>query len=138
MNDLLNKAVAAHGGLVRWRQLTKLSANMSITGAIWPAKGQDGALTGIRVEAQLHSQHVIIHQLRRQRKLIFTPQIVTLETESGELLGSRDNPRESFKGQTQFSLWDDLHLAYFCGYALWTYLTTPFLYTSPGFFDRRE
>ena len=133
MDDLLNKAVAAHGGLRRWRQLNRLSANMSITGAIWPLKKQEGALINIRVEAQLHSQHFIIHQLARQRKLIFTPQKVSVETESGELLGSRDNPRESFKGQTQFSPWNDLHIAYFCGYALWTYLTTPFLYTGQGF-----
>ena len=28
---------------------------------------------------------------------------------------------------------DDLHVAYFNGYALWTYLTIPFLYTYPGF-----
>jgi hypothetical protein len=133
MDDLLNKAVVAHGGLARWRQLTSLSASMSITGAIWPAKNQADALVNVRVEAQLHSQHVIIHQLRRQRRLIFTPQKVALETESGELLGERDNPRASFKGQTQFSPWDDLHVGYFCGYALWTYLTTPFLYSSPDF-----
>jgi hypothetical protein len=133
MDDLLNKAVNAHGGLTRWRQLTTLFASMSITGAIWPAKNQTDALVNIRVEAQLHSQHVIIHQLARRKRLIFAPQRVALETESGELLGERDNPRDSFKGQTQFSPWDDLHLGYFCGYALWTYLTTPFLYTSPGF-----
>ncbi|MGC1717533.1 MAG: hypothetical protein WA746_00975 [Isosphaeraceae bacterium] len=29
--------------------------------------------------------------------------------------------------------WDDLHVAYFNSYALWTYLTIPFLYTYPGF-----
>jgi hypothetical protein len=29
--------------------------------------------------------------------------------------------------------WDDLHVAYFDSYALWTYLTIPFLYTYPGF-----
>ena len=28
---------------------------------------------------------------------------------------------------------DDLHVAYFSGYALWNYLTMPFLYTYPGF-----
>ncbi|MDB5610226.1 MAG: hypothetical protein JWP25_7126 [Bradyrhizobium sp.] len=133
MDDLLNKAVAAHGGLARWRQLSTLRANMSITGAIWPAKNQPDALVNIRVETQLHSQHVLIHQVQRKRKLIFTPQRVAMETESGEVLGSRDNPRRAFAGQTQFSPWDDLHLAYFCGYALWTYLTTPFLYTNPGF-----
>lgn len=29
--------------------------------------------------------------------------------------------------------WDPLHRAYFNGYALWTYLTTPFLLSEPGF-----
>ena len=29
--------------------------------------------------------------------------------------------------------WDDLHVTYFNSYALWTYLTIPFLYTYPGF-----
>jgi len=29
--------------------------------------------------------------------------------------------------------WDPLHRAYFNGYALWTYLTTPFLFAEPGF-----
>jgi hypothetical protein len=29
--------------------------------------------------------------------------------------------------------WDPLQRAYFNGYALWTYLTTPFLLTMPGF-----
>jgi hypothetical protein len=29
--------------------------------------------------------------------------------------------------------WDDLHLAYFTGAALWTYLNTPYLYTGAGF-----
>ena len=29
--------------------------------------------------------------------------------------------------------WDDLHLAYFSGYAMWNYLTTPFLFAMEGF-----
>jgi hypothetical protein len=29
--------------------------------------------------------------------------------------------------------WDNLHVAYFDSYALWTYLTIPFLYTYSGF-----
>lgn len=28
--------------------------------------------------------------------------------------------------------WDRLHLGYFLGYALWNYLTSPFLFTRPG------
>ena len=133
MTELLKRAVHCHGGLARWEQLNTLAASMSITGAIWAPKGQPDALVDIRVEAQLHTEHVVIHQLPRRKKFIFTPQRITQETESGEPLGARDNPRESFKGQTQLSPWDDLHLGYFCGYALWTYLTVPFLYTRPGF-----
>ena len=29
--------------------------------------------------------------------------------------------------------WDDLHLAYFSGYAMWNYLNTPFIFALPGF-----
>jgi hypothetical protein len=49
------------------------------------------------------------------------------------LIESRDNPEESFQGQQQATPWDDIHVAYFCGEALWTYLNTPFLYTHEGF-----
>jgi hypothetical protein len=35
--------------------------------------------------------------------------------------------------RTRETPWDDIHVAYFSGEALWTYLTTPFLYTYNGF-----
>src|SRR6202041_539269 len=38
-----------------------------------------------------------------------------------------------FAAHTQETPWDTLHAAYFNGYALWTYLTQPFLYAYPGF-----
>ena len=59
---------------------------------------------------------------------------VTVQTEGGRMLQSRSNPRSSFSHQALNSPWDDLHVAYFNSYALWTYLTIPFLYTYPGFF----
>ena len=51
----------------------------------------------------------------------------------GRLLEARDDPRSSFRGQRQETAWGDLHVAYFKSYALWTYLTIPFLYAYPGF-----
>jgi hypothetical protein len=39
----------------------------------------------------------------------------------------------AMKGLVQDTPWDPLHRAYFNGYALWTYLTTPFLMAMPGF-----
>ena len=46
---------------------------------------------------------------------------------------SRDDPEASFEGQEQFTPWDDLHVAYFSGEALYTYFNTPFLCTYEGF-----
>ncbi|MGH8639021.1 MAG: hypothetical protein ACREUZ_17950, partial [Burkholderiales bacterium] len=42
------------------------------------------------------------------------------------------HPRDSFADHGLDTPWDRLHLAYFAGYAMWTYLTTPFLFTMDG------
>jgi hypothetical protein len=41
-------------------------------------------------------------------------------------------PRDSFKGHSVDTPWSRLQLAYFAGYAMWTYLNTPFLFASAG------
>ena len=46
---------------------------------------------------------------------------------------ARDDPRAAFRSHLPETAWDELHVAYFNSYALWTYLTIPFLYTYPGF-----
>jgi hypothetical protein len=45
---------------------------------------------------------------------------------------SRDNSRAAFEGHVVETKWDNLHLFYFSGYAMWTYLTTPFLLKLPN------
>ena len=45
----------------------------------------------------------------------------------------RPEPRSSFDGHDILTPWDPLDRAYFNGYAMWTYLTTPFFMTMPGF-----
>ena len=133
MNELLMFAVQAHGGLARWNQFTSVSAKASITGALWQVKRTGDLLTHVSVEAHLHDQHLIIHALGRNKRLVFTPHRVASQTEDGRLLESRNNPCSAFDGQQWETAWDDLHATYFSSYALWTYLTIPFLYTYPGF-----
>jgi hypothetical protein len=133
MNELLTLAVRAHGGLSRWNRITNLTATASITGALWQLKHTDDLVTPLSIEALLHEQQVTMHLIGRNKRLVFTPKRVTSETEDGQLLESRDAPRTAFRGHRQETAWDDLHVAYFTGYALWTYLTIPFLYTYPGF-----
>src|SRR5271166_4624317 len=133
MNELLTLAVGAHGGLNHWNRFTNLTATASITGALLQFKNTSGLLTRVSVEALLHEQRVTTHLVGRNKRLVFTPQRVASETEDGQLLEERNDPRSAFRGQRQDTPWDDLHVAYFNSYALWTYLTIPFLYTYPEF-----
>jgi predicted SnoaL-like aldol condensation-catalyzing enzyme len=41
-------------------------------------------------------------------------------------------PATSFAGHQRFTPWDEIHVTYFVGEALWTYLNTPLLYTHEG------
>ena len=54
---------------------------------------------------------------------------------AGEALESRDDPRAAFSGASGLRRnlrWDPLDSAYFAGYAMWNYLTTPLLLTVDG------
>ena len=133
MADLLQTALDAHGGIDRWRQLRRVKADLSIGGVIWPMKGKPDILKRASIEGLLHEQKLTTHLLGQNKRFVFLPNRVLLETEDGALLQSRESPRASFDGVTADSPWDDLHVAYFSSYALWTYLTIPFLYTWPGF-----
>jgi hypothetical protein len=133
MNELLEFVLEAHGGLARWRELTEIKANLSVTGALWQVKSQLDALKHIRIEASLRRQRMTTHIIGQNKRLHFTPDTVNAETEDGTLLERRDQPRASFGGHQLQTPWDDLHVAYFDSYALWTYFTIPFLYSYPGF-----
>jgi hypothetical protein len=133
MNDLLQVAVNAHGGLSRWNQLKTVKASLSITGAIWQLKGKPGVLKDVSIEAELHKERLITHFNGQGVRTIFEPNRITVHTETGRLVDSRDDPRSAFLGHTRQTPWDDLDVAYFSSYALWNYLTIPFLYAYPGF-----
>ena len=133
MNDLLSVAVNAHGGLSRWNQFKTVKANLSITGAIWEVKGKPDVLKDVSMEAQLHTERLTTHLNGKGKRTAFEPNRILVETEDGRLLESRDDPRSAFRGHTRQTPWDDMHVAYFSSYALWNYLTIPFLYTYPGF-----
>jgi hypothetical protein len=67
------------------------------------------------------------------QKTDFTATRIAIEKLDGPVVAERRNPRESFTGHELATPWDPLQRAYFNGYALWTYLNTPFLMALPGF-----
>ena len=133
MNSLLASVIEAHGGLNAWKKHQSLHANASIGGALWAMKGLPGLFKNTRIELKLRSQHVITHLVDLDERIVFSPDQISLESESGRVLETRSDPRSAFVGHSADSKWDKLHAGYFCSYALWGYLTTPFLYTYPDF-----
>ncbi|MBM9400032.1 hypothetical protein JUN65_00265 [Gluconacetobacter azotocaptans] len=134
MSDLLSFAVEAHGGLDRWNAFTKLRAEVSIAGAIWDFKQQPGLLLDKVFEIETHAEHLTITPfLQPDQRSVFVPGKLTVETLAGDIVETRHDPEAAFVGQKFTDPWDPLQVAFFSSEALWTYLTSPFLYTYPGF-----
>jgi hypothetical protein len=133
MDKLLALAVDAHGGLDVWNRFESLHADVSIGGALWDMKQIPGLFSSARVDLKLRDQYVVTHLPEIGERIVFTPATMSLQSEEGKVIDTRISPRAAFAGQSADSKWDKLHAGYFCSYALWGYLTTPFLYTYPGF-----
>lgn len=132
-SDLLALAVEAHGGLRRWRELSSITARLSIGGDVCNQTGWAGVLDEIVVTIDPHAQRAWIAPFTApDRRAVFTPNRVTIETASGDLISERIEPRAAFDPRDPGARWDALHLAYFVGCAMWTRLTVPFLLTEPG------
>jgi hypothetical protein len=135
MNGLLQDVLEAHGGLSRWRQFSTVSARISFGGGLFPLKGLHHDHRKARtITASLHEQATSLAPFgQRDWRASFRPERVAVETTDGKLVSERLDPRRSFDGHQMNTPWDPLHRAYFNGYALWTYLTTPFFMAMPGF-----
>jgi hypothetical protein len=136
MNDLLHRAIAAHGGLDRFNHFKTVSAHLVLGGRMWALKGQEAVMSNprIRVSVDLHREHASLAPFKTPNQLTaFTPQRVAVETNEGVVVEERTNPHAAFAGHTRETPWDDLHFIYFASYAMWTYLTVPFCLTWAGF-----
>ena len=134
MANLQGRVIAAHGGLPRWEQLSKVRAHLVQGGVLWALKGNEGAIDDVWVNVDLHTQftsHAPIGGPARHS--VFRGDYVAIENENGGIVEELKNPRDSFADHTFDTPWTTLQLAYFAGYAMWTYLTTPFAFALPGF-----
>ncbi|MFE0515245.1 hypothetical protein [Streptomyces sp. NPDC058964] len=134
VSPLLREVLEAHGGLDRWRQVQTVRATIVTGGRLWGMKGlvQDPDPREMTVSA--HTQHASVHPFGApDQRTDFSPDRIAIEKPDGRIVAERVNPRSSFDGHEMHIPWDPLHRAYFNGYAMWTYLTTPFLLAMPGF-----
>jgi len=134
MSNLAYDVLEAHGSLKQWNRLSQVTATIVTGGALWAMKGliQDPAPRTMTVS--LHEQRASVTPFGEPNwRTAFAPGRIAIETTSGETVRELSDPRRSFEGHVIDSPWNPLQRAYFNSYALWTYLTTPFLISLPGF-----
>src|SRR5260221_1201023 len=134
MNDLLARAIAAHGGLERWNTFNKLTATVVAGGGLLPMKGLEADTNPLETTVTLHQESASISPFGQPDwRMAFTPDRVAIETITGAVVSEPSNPSAAFAGHVLETVRDPLHNAYFSGYTIWTYLTTPSLIAMTGF-----
>jgi len=137
MNDLLKLAIEGHGGMPRWKQISRFRVVTSITGAIWALKGMPGMLDGVVLEGETRDQRLTITPfLQPGQYATWEPYRQTIETAGGALVAERHDPLVSFAGLTRYSPWDEFHVAYFASEANWNYFVAPFIFARGDYITR--
>jgi hypothetical protein len=135
MDALLASVLTAAGGLDRWSDVKTLTVRLSLGGPFWGAKGWPDVLIDETMELDARREHLVSTPFTapgRHSVFDINPERLTIQTADGHIVEQRVNPRASFAGYDVSTRWDAVQVAYFSSYALWNYLTEPFLFTYPG------
>jgi hypothetical protein len=133
MNDLLKHVLDAYGGLDRWHSHSQLSVKSATGGPFWPSKGiaENHGWGNVTIRTASEWTRIAPYGAP-DRTMTFAPERVVIEDGDRQIVQELVDPRAAFKGYGPHSYWDASRQAYFNGYALWTYLATPFLLAQPG------
>ena len=130
---LLDRILAAHGGIETWNSFEAVDAVISASGFLFTAR-QRPVLDHVRVRAWTREPRFAFYDFPRPGQIaeLIGSNEVRISDATGMVIGRRENPREAFRSFRHLFSWDDLDFIYFAGYATWNYLTTPFLLANPG------
>lgn len=120
MQDLLARAIHAHGGVEHWRTLSRFRARSHVQGAIWAVKGKQGAFGELVITGGTRTQRVTIAPYPEPGRCItWEPQRQTIQQDNGVLVAEQSRPRARFDLHTRQTPWDDFHAGYFTAEVLW-------------------
>ncbi|MEZ5839349.1 MAG: hypothetical protein R3D02_02585 [Hyphomicrobiales bacterium] len=132
-SELIDRIIAAHGGLERWRSLAAIEASFSSGGLAFASHFQPNALKGLRLTVFPHERRVELFGFSGAGRIgQWSPDRVAIVEADGHVLAERHQPRASFDRPIKNLVWDKLDILYFAGYALWNYLSFPFFLREPG------
>lgn len=127
-SGLLREVMNAHGGFSAWHEAETVRAVMSTGGVLFLMRTTRDAFHQTEVVVHLRSPRTEIRDFPRGGQTgFFEPTRVWIEGGDGKVLAERQNPRALFDGIRKQLHWDHLDSVYFAGYAVWNYLTAPYL-----------
>ncbi|TFV80457.1 hypothetical protein E4K64_01190 [Bradyrhizobium frederickii] len=129
---LLDDVIDASGGMARWNSLKRFTLHLSVGGSLFSSAGHAREFKDVTAEGSTHTQSLRFTGITGgERSGSFQPDAITIEKLDGEVLQAWSNPVLSFAEAGSSALADELHLVFFCGVAIWTCLTIPFLLAHP-------
>lgn len=129
---LLDDIIEAHGG-ARRAGFDHIEADIVTTGGLFALKGLATDSSVRRMTAGLHGERASVTPFGApDQRTSFTPDRVAIEKLDGTVVAEHTDFAALFAGHALGTPWGPLHRAHFNGYAMWTYLNSPFLLGMEG------
>ncbi|WOH60909.1 MULTISPECIES: hypothetical protein [unclassified Bradyrhizobium] len=129
---LLDDVIDASGGMARWNSLSRFTLHLSVAGTLFSSTGHASEFKDVTAEGSTRTQSVRFTGITGgEHSGSFQPDAITIESLEGEILRTWRNPNLAFTEAGSPALAGELHLVFFCGVAIWNYLTNPFLLAHP-------
>jgi hypothetical protein len=131
--SLLKEAIDAHGGLDHWQRFKGVASTIITGGLLWDIKKAHIIRTPRRATSEFRRQWTRVSPFGDPDwTMTWVPEHVEFTDSTGKIVAQRDNGRDAFDRRYD-APWDSLNLAYFNGYAMWTYHALPFVFAEPGY-----
>ena len=134
MSRLLTEAIAAHGGLDRWREVRGLHLTVRIGGAILASRLASPRRRTLEAFVDTRRAYATFSPFPKPGHTgIFDDSHVRIENAEGEVIAEREIRRRPDGRPERRWPWTDLDVLYFFGYAMWNYSVIPYVFLWPGF-----
>lgn len=136
---VIQAAVDAHGGAMRWGECSAIDATVTAGGFLFTTKGRP-VMQRVRTRAWAHEPRFSFFDFPHAGETSewLGNEEVRVVDRSGAVLARRAQPRAAFRDWRRTLRWDHLDFVYFAGYATWNYFCGPFLFLRDGFtFEQR-
>jgi len=133
--ELAEWAVAGHGGLEAWERAQEVAVGLSAGGLAFASRFQGHAVRAVDAHVATVGQRVVMQPYPSlgYRGVLGQDGGVRIEGDDGATAQARPDPRSAFGDLRHRFWWDRLDILYFGAYAIWTYISTPFVLLREGY-----